>query len=184
MSQGGTDAANLPLGELAKELFDLLSLGRDLTPLLDGVQQSDHGTRNISYSIFNAAFAAMQPRISGMAQSDFHKTLVAHLCEADPDCDRAVGSMVGPALGGDAFGAPLEFLPVEDSPPPFSASSTPNRPFMLTSELSPIGHVKYHRENNPFNLCRGQWTDDHSMALCIADSLLTHKQYVGSDLRA
>ena len=36
---------------------------------------------------------------------------------------------------------------------------------------------------NQFSLRRGQWTDDASMALCLADSLLSHCRYDGSDVR-
>ena len=39
------------------------------------------------------------------------------------------------------------------------------------------------RPLNKFNLQLGQWTDDCSMGLCIADSLLTRDGYDGSDVR-
>merc|ERR1712176_336219 len=37
--------------------------------------------------------------------------------------------------------------------------------------------------HNSLNLQPGQWTDDTSMGLCIADSLLTRKGYDGRDVR-
>ena len=37
---------------------------------------------------------------------------------------------------------------------------------------------------NKFSLQMGQWTDDTSMALAIADSLIVHRGYDGSDIRA
>ena len=36
---------------------------------------------------------------------------------------------------------------------------------------------------NKFGLQLGQWTDDCSMALCIADSLIERRRFDGSDLR-
>jgi ADP-ribosyl-[dinitrogen reductase] hydrolase len=62
--------------------------------------------------------------------------------------DRAIGALVGLAVG-DAVGMPLEFKP-RDSAQPL---------------LDMIG-------GGPFNLHAGEWTDDTSMALCLADSLI------------
>ena len=61
--------------------------------------------------------------------------------------DRAVGTLVGLAVG-DALGTTLEFT-ARDSYPP------------LTDIVG----------GGPFNLAPGQWTDDTSMALALADSL-------------
>ena len=60
-----------------------------------------------------------------------------------------LGALVGLAVG-DALGAPVEF-----SPP---GSFEPIRDF---------------RDGGPFGLKAGQWTDDTSLALCLAESLLT-----------
>ena len=38
--------------------------------------------------------------------------------------------------------------------------------------------------NNQFQLKPGQWTDDTSMGLCLADSILVRGGYDGSDARA
>src|SRR5215471_2797105 len=62
--------------------------------------------------------------------------------------DRAVGSLLGLAVG-DAIGTTLEFT-IRDSKPP------------LTDMVG----------GGPFNLKAGAWTDDTSMALCLADSLI------------
>ena len=62
--------------------------------------------------------------------------------------DRAAGALVGLAVG-DALGATLEF----------SERDT----FPLHTELTGGG---------PFNVPRGAWTDDASMALCLAESLV------------
>jgi len=65
-----------------------------------------------------------------------------------PKIDRYRGAMVGLAVG-DAFGVSLEFMP------PGS--------FITVTEITGGG---------PFGLKEGEWTDDTSMALCIAASLL------------
>jgi ADP-ribosyl-[dinitrogen reductase] hydrolase len=62
--------------------------------------------------------------------------------------DRAAGAIVGLAVG-DAIGTTVEFRP--------RGSFTP-----MTDMVG----------GGPFNLQPGQWTDDTSMALCIAESLL------------
>jgi ADP-ribosyl-[dinitrogen reductase] hydrolase len=66
----------------------------------------------------------------------------------DSTRDRAIGAFVGLAVG-DAIGTTLEFSR-RDSRPPL---------------IDMVG-------GGPFRLQAGQWTDDTSMALCLADSLL------------
>ena len=63
--------------------------------------------------------------------------------------DRAKGCFIGLAIG-DALGAPVEFM----SPGTFRA-------------------VTGYRSGGAFNLNAGQYTDDTSMALCLADSLIS-----------
>lgn len=63
--------------------------------------------------------------------------------------DRAVGSLLGLAVG-DAVGTTLEFQPRDAHAP-----------------------VEDMVGGGPFRLEPGQWTDDTSMALCLADSLLS-----------
>jgi ADP-ribosylglycohydrolase len=67
--------------------------------------------------------------------------------------DRYAGCLVGLAVG-DALGAPIEF-----SPP---GSFTP-----LSNMIA----------GGPFNLERGQYTDDTTMALCIAESILAKRAF-------
>ena len=62
--------------------------------------------------------------------------------------DRAKGALVGLALG-DAVGTTLEFTSRDTRPP--------------VTDL--VG-------GGPFALAAGEWTDDTSMALCLAESLL------------
>ena len=67
----------------------------------------------------------------------------------DPTTDRALGCLLGLAVG-DAVGTTLEF-------------STRDAGERLTDMVG----------GGPFDLEAGQWTDDTSMALCLADSLIT-----------
>ena len=72
--------------------------------------------------------------------------------------DRAQGALIGLALG-DALGTTLEFSTRDTLPP--------------VTDL--VG-------GGPFKLAPGQWTDDTSMALCLADSLLARNGLDARDL--
>lgn len=74
--------------------------------------------------------------------------------------DRAVGSLVGLAVG-DALGTTLEFCERDSRPP--------------VTEI--VG-------DGPFGLQPGQWTDDTSQALCLAESLLDRGRLDPGDLMA
>ncbi|MDU2732825.1 MAG: ADP-ribosylarginine hydrolase Tri1 [Mixta calida] len=69
-----------------------------------------------------------------------------HLSE-EHSCDRAVGALVGLAVG-DAVGTTLEFLPRDKQ--------------NITDMVG----------GGPFRLQAGEWTDDTSMALCLAETYL------------
>lgn len=70
------------------------------------------------------------------------------MTETEAFLNRAQGALVGLAIG-DALGTTLEFIPKH--------------------AVKPISDIC---GGGPFNLKAGQWTDDTSMALCLADSLL------------
>ena len=72
--------------------------------------------------------------------------------------DRAQGALIGLALG-DALGTTLEFSDRDTLPP--------------VTDL--VG-------GGPFKLAPGEWTDDTSMALCLADSLLQRNGLETRDL--
>lgn len=72
--------------------------------------------------------------------------------------DRALGALVGLAVG-DAVGTTLEFKE--------------------RGEFTPITDMV---GGGPFRLNVGEWTDDTSMALCLADSILEHKSIEHNDL--
>lgn len=74
--------------------------------------------------------------------------------------DKARGMLVGLAVG-DALGAAVEFGYSSDG---------------ITALDDKIEHFSDHR------LSAGEWTDDTSMALCLADSLLEKKGYDSYDI--
>eukprot|EP00392_Amoebophrya_sp_AT5.2_P017774 g18186.t1 len=114
--------------------------------------------------------------------------------------DRAVGAMLGMAVG-DSFGAPLEFMPAcGDSSQDVACWKLP---------IDCENHKKHYDDPEPtvipgydenfnirgavlnkFRLKEGQFTDDTSMGLCIADSLLRSAaggagevEFDGADMR-
>ncbi|ETO07275.1 hypothetical protein RFI_30117, partial [Reticulomyxa filosa] len=84
--------------------------------------------------------------------------------------DRYVGCMIGMPIG-DAIGHPFEFIPV-------TLAASNSRPIFNRNSDDP-----WQNEVNRFRLERGQWTDDASMGLCMADSLIVYQYFNGSDLR-
>jgi ADP-ribosyl-[dinitrogen reductase] hydrolase len=83
---------------------------------------------------------------------------------------RAIGSFVALVVG-DALGAPLEFRAVS-----YDRTATP--------QLVGFDDVIWRGTGgNKFGLAPGQWTDDASMALCLAESLLAHGRLHPHDLR-
>merc|ERR1719440_1931116 len=73
--------------------------------------------------------------------------------------------MVGMAVA-DSVGHMFEFLPIDQEGSRFDPKT-----------------LKVTGAYNKFKLKPGQWTDDTSMALCLADSLLVHNSYHGGDVR-
>lgn len=72
--------------------------------------------------------------------------------------DRYLGCLTGLAVG-DALGAPVEF--------------------QQPGSFEPITGM---RAGGPFNLEKGMWTDDTSMALCIAASLIENRSFDPVDI--
>jgi ADP-ribosyl-[dinitrogen reductase] hydrolase len=105
--------------------------------------------------------------------------LKAQLLEAasqTPEVSRAIGSMVGMAVG-DSYGHMYEFLPVQDAPLRELALKGQDVPYFDSAE------DWFHGESNAFGLQLGQWTDDSSMGLCMADSIIALGRFDGSDMR-
>jgi len=90
----------------------------------------------------------------------------------DGSFPRNISRALGCGLGlpvGDALGAPLEFSAVRYG----------------STELKEMGQPEVWRNPayNKFGLKSGQWTDDASMSLCVADSLLVNQGFDPLDLR-
>jgi ADP-ribosyl-[dinitrogen reductase] hydrolase len=97
--------------------------------------------------------------------------------------DRAVGCLVGLALG-DSVGAPLEFIPAVGEPLTPDTDRPHVLPRLVQGNPGEPAALHYHDPFNKFELLQGQWTDDSSMALCLADSLIANDGvYNGSDCR-
>ena len=106
------------------------------------------------------------------------QAMCASLASSDTAMDRGMGCMVGMAVG-DSVGAPLEFLDATD-------------PTVVCGQLlfAPLPASSYSLKTNsyvePFNrfqLKPGQWTDDASMGLCLADTILCCGRLDGADAR-
>lgn len=83
--------------------------------------------------------------------------------------NQAIGSLLGLVIG-DSLGAPLEFKAVS----------------YKFNELKKFGQENIWQDHYVYNRFRvkpGQWTDDSSLALCLADSLLINKGLNPLDLR-
>jgi ADP-ribosylglycohydrolase len=79
----------------------------------------------------------------------------------DPCFSRACGSMMG-CVVGDALGAPFEFQPLN-----YKANDCKG----------------FNTAASHFHLRPGMWTDDASMAGCLADSLITRQRFDPVDCR-
>ncbi|QHM70500.1 ADP-ribosylarginine hydrolase Tri1 [Mixta intestinalis] len=82
----------------------------------------------------------------GELRNAWDQKVICSLTE-EQSCDKAVGALVGLAVG-DAVGTTLEFLPRDKK--------------NITDMVG----------GGPFQLKAGEWTDDTSMALCLAETYL------------
>ncbi len=103
---------------------------------------------------------------------ELKKQFILGQCNKNEKIDRSVGAIAGMSIG-DYVGAPLEFNSIENLN---SKSERQQYKFNLST-------LKYTTETNKFKIELGQWTDDASMGLCMADSLIINKKYDGSDIR-
>jgi len=97
----------------------------------------------------------------------------------DPKEDKAIGTMLGMAIG-DALGAPLEFT-ILDYSPEMKLQGLEDEKYW--NEVKTDTEWKRRGNCNRFNLKPGHWTDDTSMGLCVADSLLVNNGFNPKDLR-
>ncbi|KAH3762866.1 ADP-ribosylglycohydrolase family protein [Pelomyxa schiedti] len=93
------------------------------------------------------------------------KRLLNNEWTGEENASRAVASMLGMMIG-DALGAPLEFSRVRYN----------------VIELRGF-EDRHIWQGTRFGLSPGQWTDDASMGLCLADSLLCCRGFNPQDLR-
>eukprot|EP01125_Pyxidicula_operculata_P010019 TRINITY_DN3294_c0_g2_i3.p1 TRINITY_DN3294_c0_g2~~TRINITY_DN3294_c0_g2_i3.p1 ORF type:complete len:469 (-),score=95.12 TRINITY_DN3294_c0_g2_i3:817-2223(-) len=102
--------------------------------------------------------------VSGSLYLDY-KSLISK----SPKTDRSYGCFLG-MLIGDAIGAPFEFSRV--------------RYGVMEMKVGFEEHHIWRNANyNRFKLKPGQWTDDASMGLCLADSLIFYPNFNPKDLR-
>eukprot|EP00928_Gymnodinium_smaydae_P037579 TRINITY_DN26062_c0_g2_i1.p1 TRINITY_DN26062_c0_g2~~TRINITY_DN26062_c0_g2_i1.p1 ORF type:complete len:680 (+),score=114.42 TRINITY_DN26062_c0_g2_i1:74-2113(+) len=150
-------------------------------------RKGDDGTAFIDFSLLTNALVQVFVADVGEAPSSrrvvggWSWNLLSAACE-DPGCNAAVGSLVGMAVG-DSLGAPLEFSAVDEHVirDGFYFSGGGNsRPHLAGVRE---GRLNYVRAKNSFGVCHGQWTDDTSMGLCLADSLLARGRWHGGDAR-
>jgi ADP-ribosyl-[dinitrogen reductase] hydrolase len=91
----------------------------------------------------------------GYVEPEWQKSRPSSLTDAQ-SLDRAKGALLGLAIG-DAVGTTLEFLPRD------------------------ANHINDMLGGGPFNLKPGEWTDDTSMALCLAETYLAHQKFDTAD---
>lgn len=90
------------------------------------------------------------------------QTILSELKFSDPSEDFGMGAVMGLCIG-DALGATLEFTACR-----YIDSKHPN-------------YLKDMADTPHFGLKKGQWTDDSSMSLCLADSLLVNQGFESVD---
>ena len=92
--------------------------------------------------------------------------------EKSAKLSRALGSMLSLAIG-DGFGHIFEFLPFQDKSGVLKGLTESDFKEAMGSTL----------HTNQFRIKSGQWTDDTSMSLCLADCLLVNGKVDCVDLR-
>eukprot|EP00439_Symbiodinium_sp_Y106_P027189 s1560_g3.t1 len=156
-------------------------------PSVNDKDTTETGSRLCHWSPLADALGSNDPKSGGEWWAILDKLAAEELMFCmrvqDPGCGAAIGCLVGLALG-DACGAPLEFCAVDSRLPDLPAGdfSDLRRP-CLNAQLDETGQLVYQNARNKFDLKLGQWTDDASMALCLADSLLVRGRYDGGDVR-
>ncbi len=139
----------------ALEQADLLDLCRLLTL---HVRAEHFGEGHLSSMVMGGHISRLLRRLQALRfASAAGKVDAAAETLAVQRANRSRGCLLGLAIG-DALGAPVEFSPPGSFEP-----------------------VTTYRAGGVFNLEAGQWTDDSSMALCLAESLLERGELDLSD---
>ncbi|KAJ3338537.1 hypothetical protein HDU83_008035 [Entophlyctis luteolus] len=122
---------------------------------------------------------------SGIGLAEVNKA-ISELIASCPPFSKALGCLIGLVVG-DTVGAPMEFLPASEIPNKNHYVTTKQKSPQTFSWFNQSTNVRrglfYTGPNNVFFLKEGQWTDDSSMALCLADSLIFNGAYDGVDVR-
>jgi ADP-ribosyl-[dinitrogen reductase] hydrolase len=154
------------------EVLRLLRSNKDCTdPVLE---TPSHGSGQQCKSFLEDIPRELQDRVLSLSRSLDDSKNQQHVFVS-----RSVGAMVGMAVA-DGLGHNFEFLPATDH------VGGPGRdgPRIEYDEGSSTGSsVILHKPLNVFELKPGQWTDDASMGLCLADSLLVNGCFDGSHCR-
>lgn len=155
----GNATEQLPqaLCEAARAVLSALD-GRDMTI-------GERGATGGSLALFSI-FGTVPMELSNALLQELDLACVKSVIVA-----RCLGAILG-MVAGDAVGAPLEFLDVVDEPGTGVAAFD-------TGTFEYRGATWSKASFDP--LQQGQWTDDSSMALCLADSLLVKQRFDGSD---
>eukprot|EP01060_Flectonema_neradi_P031354 TRINITY_DN4738_c1_g1_i1.p1 TRINITY_DN4738_c1_g1~~TRINITY_DN4738_c1_g1_i1.p1 ORF type:complete len:414 (+),score=80.55 TRINITY_DN4738_c1_g1_i1:46-1287(+) len=115
------------------------------------------GTELIKYSIFGESDApTKQAAVSKVLSKKYDS----------PAEDRKYGSFLGMVVG-DSLGAPMEFRPLR---------------YDWEDDDLQVRDMTYDIKSR-FSVKPGQWTDDSSMGLCLADSLLVTNKFTPIDLK-
>ena len=115
------------------------------------------GTELGNYSIFGESDRATKKSVVAKVLSKKY----SNQCE-----DRKFGSFLGMVIG-DSLGAPMEFRPIR---------------YDWDEDDIQVKDMTYDIKSR-FSVKPGQWTDDSSMGLCIADSLLVTNKFTPMDLK-
>lgn len=157
----GEEAATLKLRACAESVAARVRAALRRAPLAVEAASAGRFEELVDFSCF-----------AEVSMAERRELLVA--ASAVPGADRAAGALVGLAVG-DALGAPFEFMATVDEP---GASGA----LVEIASLAAVGTELGAEVTRGKALKEGQWTDDTSMALCLADSLLLGR-YDGSDVR-
>jgi ADP-ribosyl-[dinitrogen reductase] hydrolase len=144
---------------------DKEDLKRDVEEILSGIDMQEDSKRMV---VLPSAMDDLCKKYCIFSHVAIPKKVaMIERASSDAFLDRIMGSMVGMAVG-DALGHPFEFMPAQDVP---------------TDTYFDLNTFKFKNESNAFHLQRGQWTDDASMGLCMADSLILRRGFSGGDMR-
>eukprot|EP01126_Amoeba_proteus_P036425 TRINITY_DN3709_c0_g1_i3.p1 TRINITY_DN3709_c0_g1~~TRINITY_DN3709_c0_g1_i3.p1 ORF type:complete len:405 (-),score=51.83 TRINITY_DN3709_c0_g1_i3:498-1712(-) len=155
----------------------------DLIACVSDVLQKLHSSEWRNLDVTYAITRQQRTLFSSLSQEEKDDLLLSAKNEVksgNEQLSRAIGSMLGMAVA-DSLGHAFEFLPVQEEP--FTIDSP--RVDHDVGKFRIMLH-KYFTDSDKigvFRLNQGQWTDDTSMGLCLADSLLVCDQYDGANVR-